>query len=301
MSGTNRRNFVKTIGAGVTAAATVTVFNAGNIKAQESNPGQKPKVKVRDKFWLWGHAAGSHNPVYNLPRPSRMTPAEAAFYMDIANLIMVVIGDNPAPPFDLYARALSPLKQVVWSIVGDGDSKRVDIEEVIKLAERFPNINGAIMDDFFHDRKAIARHSLDDIARFRQQLRNTVRPLDLWVVLYDHQLDWPVQEHLSLCDKVTFWTWEADNLKNLENNFSHFEQLVPDTCSKILGCYMWDYGKKRPMPLAAMQKQNKLGLRWLQEGRIQGMIFLASCICDLDIDTVEWTKRWIAEVGDREL
>ena len=37
--------------------------------------------------------------------------------------------------------------------------------------------------------------------------------------------------------------------------------------------------------------------KWLRQGRIEGMIFLASCICDLELEAVEWTRRWIAEVG----
>jgi hypothetical protein len=51
------------------------------------------------------------------------------------------------------------------------------------------------------------------------------------------------------------------------------------------------------MPLELMQKQCEIGLRWLREGRIEGMIFLASCICDIELETVEWTRRWIAEVA----
>ena len=30
----------------------------------------------RDRLWLWGHVAGSHNGQYGLPGPSRVTPAE---------------------------------------------------------------------------------------------------------------------------------------------------------------------------------------------------------------------------------
>jgi len=41
--------------------------------------------------------------------------------------------------------------------------------------------------------------------------------------------------------------------------------------------------------------------RSLREGAIDGMIFLASCICDLELETVEWTRRWIQEVGDNPL
>ena len=57
---------------------------------------------------------------------------------------------------------------------------------------------------------------------------------------------------------------------------------------------MWDYGAKQPMSLRAMEQQCSLGLRWLQEGRIEGMIFLAACICDLNLEAVEWTRRWIS-------
>ena len=64
---------------------------------------------------------------------------------------------------------------------------------------------------------------------------------------------------------------------------------------------MWDYGQKAPMPLESMKQQCELGLRWLREGRIEGMIFLASCICDLELEAVEWTRTWIASVADQAL
>ena len=55
------------------------------------------------------------------------------------------------------------------------------------------------------------------------------------------------------------------------------------------------------MSVGLMEMQCETGLKWLREGRIQGMIFLASCICDLDLDAGEWTRRWIARVGDERI
>ena len=118
--------------------------------------------------------------------------------------------------------------------------------------------------------------------------------------MYAHQLALPVGQHLALCDNVSFWTWRAEELADLERNFSIVEELAP-ACDKVLGCYMWDYGNKRPMPVEAMEQQCTIGLRWLREGRIDGMIFLASCICDLGLETVEWTRDWIARVGNENL
>jgi len=50
-----------------------------------------------------------------------------------------------------------------------------------------------------------------------------------------------------------------------------------------------------------MEHQCELGLKWLREGNIEGMILLASCICDLDLEAVEWTREWVATVGGEEL
>ena len=47
------------------------------------------------------------------------------------------------------------------------------------------------------------------------------------------------------------------------------------------------------MPVEAMRHQCEAGHRVFTQGRIDGMIFLASCICDLGIETVEWTRKWI--------
>jgi hypothetical protein len=99
---------------------------------------------------------------------------------------------------------------------------------------------------------------------------------------------------------VTFWTWRAKDIDSLEQNMERFERLVP-SARKLLGCYMWDYGTQKPVPLPLMEKQCRLGLEWLNAGRIDGMIFLASCICDLGLEAVEWTKNWIREQGGRTL
>jgi hypothetical protein len=262
---------------------------------------------VRDRFWIWGHEAGSHTSpkakkMWAVPGTSRMTPVEAAYYMDIPNCIMVVFDNLPGLPFHQHTLAMSPLKQVVWSVIGDASSTRndqeTDLEEVLDMTRRFPNVTGAIMDDFFHQDQA--RHSLAQLSSLCGQLHGAPRPLDLWVVLYHDQLDQPIGHYLKFCDVVTFWTMPGSQLVDLERNFERFLAVTPDV-RRMLGCYMWNYGEKSPMPVHLMRRQCELGLTWLREGVIEGMIFLASCICDLDIKAVEWTRQWIAEVGDEPL
>jgi len=255
---------------------------------------------IRDRFWLWGHESGSHNSSWGLPAASRMTPAEAAWYMGIPNLIMVRYDGRPSPPYPQYALALRPLQQVVWSVVGaGGQTAQAERDHVLDLARRERNITGVMMDDFFRRPAGTEDTGVLAVSEL-QALREQLQGLELWVVLYDHQLGLPVERHLALCDRVSFWTWEARHLAQLERHFESVEKLAPGS-RKVLGCYMWDYGTGKPMPLDLMQQQCEAGLRWLRQGRIEGMIFLASCICDLELEAVEWTRQWIATVGGQAL
>ena len=268
-------------------------------------------VTVRDRFWIWGHEAGSHDHGGGLRWTSRMTPAEGAYYLGVPNLIMVRYRDRsgtplPLPPYDQYALALRPLRRVLWSCVHEaGVTEPEEVERVVDLARTNPNICGAMMDDFFYDRNdkrgpETAVHTPDELRGLRERLRSGDRPLDLWVVLYQHQLQQPVREHLAQCDVINFWTWNARDLAAQEESFGTLEDLAPGS-RKVLGCYLWDYGDRQPMPEDLMEQQCVRGLEWLRQGRIEGMVFLASCICDMGLETVEWTRTWIADVGDTPL
>ncbi len=271
-------------------------------RAAPRSPVPAPRT-LRDRFWLWGHYEGSHNGHWNLPANSRMTPVEAAYYMSIPNVILVRYEGKPEPPFDQYAIPFRALREVVWSVVGAaGTTGAAERETVLKLAEQNANFSGVMMDDFFTGKTngKLAALSVDELKALQSRLKSGTKKLDLWVVLYTKQLDDPVGEHLRHCDVVTLWTWNASQIGQLAANFEKAQKLAPHA-RKVLGCYMWDYGDKKPMPIAAMQEQCEKGLSWLREGKIEGMIFLATCICDLNLETVEWTRNWIHKVGAEKL
>jgi hypothetical protein len=161
-----------------------------------------------------------------------------------------------------------------------------------------------MLDDFFGAEPAApgkvpAALSPDQLRELRSQLAVGGRRLRLWAVLYEHQLDQPLASYLELLDVVSFWTWKSANLPGLETNLQRLEKVAP-ACGKVLGCYLWDYGRKQPLPLDLMRHQCEVGLRWLRQGRIEGLIFLASCLCDLELEAVEWTRNWIATEGRSE-
>lgn len=269
---------------------------------------------LRSRLWLWCHPTGAHTrspDQHGLPGRSTITPADAAAYLGVPNVLFVRYELDPRPPFEPHAGPLASLQKVIWSVEGGAGG---DVEAVLALTKTLPNLSGIILDDYFARVAATARmgvtapgdspgelepgFTVQAIQELRQCLAVDGRRLDFWVVLYAHELGWEtvLRPHLALCDVVTLWTWNAAELVNLEQNFDRFERVVGGK-RKVLGVYLWDYGAKQPMPLSAMARQCSLGLRWLREGRIEGMIFLASCICDLGMEAVEWTRRWIAENG----
>ena len=178
---------------------------------------------IINHIWLWSHPAACYNGLWNLPGESAMSPVDAAAYMGIKNAVMVVFADKPKPPFDDYSKQFAEMDKVVWSIIGDGSSKRNDAESdlshVIELKNKMDNLRGGIMDDFFgHGRES----DFAKIKKFSDQLHSA--GLELWVVLYGHQMETPeLQKYLELCDVISFWTWRAEELPLLEERFGKVE------------------------------------------------------------------------------
>ena len=262
-----------------------------------------PAATVRDRLWLWSHVAGSYNGMFNLPGNSRMTPAEAAFYMSIPNVFMLHRKGTPEPPLEQFALAFEPLREVVWGIVGEGGATNTSEREmVLELALRNPKITGVVMDDFFtgNTEGKVASLTTDEVQALRKCLAGPSKKLDLWVVLYEYQLNAPIANHLRFCDVVQLWTWYGQHLEQLTANFEKAEKLAPGT-RIALGFYWWDFGNKKPLPISAMQHQCELGLQWLRQGRIEAMIFCGSWLCDRGLDVVDWTRQWIQRVGGEKL
>lgn len=292
----SRRSFIMTTGL-LGLGCSFSGLNSDILRAKENQ-----SETAGERFWAWAHYERSYDNAWGLPGNGTFTPIEGVRYLGVPNVIMVRYKDKPEPPFDDYARQFQGLKQVYWSLVGaSGKTSGAEQQTVFELARRVPNITGVFMDDFFHG-PAIPKNgaaeppascNLEQLKAIRSKLQLENKTLDLGVTLYTFQLNPSIKEHLDLCDVVSFWTWKGSDLKDLEKNFAHYEALVPGKRT-LLGIYMWDFGRSRPLSIADMEHQCSLGLKWLKEGRIEGMIFLATNICDLGIESVAWTKEWIA-------
>jgi len=267
----------------------------------------------QDNFWLWGQNAGTHHACYpELPGSNQMEPTEGAAYLGIPNCCRVVMLDKPAPPFDDEAQKLSGFRQVVWSAIGAGGVERnnndqSDLDEVLRQAARHPNVTGAVLDDFFPSVEGFdaggqrARHSIRSIETMRKKLHEfPQRRLDLWLVWYSYQLEFPVQDYVDLCDVVTLWTWKGSDLDRLDENIERMAELTPGK-RRLAGCYLWNYGERTELTRQQMESQLASYQHWLNEGVLEGVVFCSNCVADCGLEAAEITKRWIHEVGPQPL
>ncbi|OQA82391.1 MAG: hypothetical protein BWY31_03208 [Lentisphaerae bacterium ADurb.Bin242] len=270
-------------------------------------------MKFKDRLWIWGQNAGSHHrvPGFRLPGVNRMESREGCEYLGIPNCCRVVLPAGPEPPFDRESEKLASLRSVVWSAVGAcgvsrNDRDGSDLDEVLRQAELFPNVSGAVLDDFFASSETLAsggplvRHSLESLKTMRDRLHSfPKRKLDLWLVWYDYQLDYPVEDYVDCCDVITHWTWNASELPRLEKNLAKARELAPGKRC-FAGVYMWDYGAGKPMTVEEMRHQCGICCDWIRAGKLDGMIFCSNCIADLGLEAVEWAKKWIHEKAEED-
>jgi hypothetical protein len=239
-----------------------------------------------------------------------MTPAEGALYLGIPNVIFLRYSGRPLPSaFGHYARRVSPFKRIVWEInmsprrKGPVQLRWTDIDEeehaeIRRLFGQYRNFAGVIFDDYLKNPgKPITAAGSDAV----RKVKASFKPAEFWDAMYTVDIETTDKDYLALIDVVTVWTRNDDDLINLEQNLTKLESLYP-RMRKVLGVYMWDYlGDRLPIPLDRMKHQCDVGLRWLKAGRIEGMTFCASPMCDMGVEAVEWVRRWIRQVGDEHV
>jgi hypothetical protein len=308
--GMNRKRRFGLAGVLACLALNIGLFGA-SMSASERRP-------LNDALWIWGHPAGVYNESYlvSTGRRSTIEPVDAARSMGISNIIFVCYQGKPRPPFDEYYDPFRKMRHVYWSLVAaEGATSTVSREAAFALAGKQENLVGWILDDFFHEPSEGNAGDLipgsSDSKPFHASLtpeelrllgKRTVRGrhLPLMAVVYTGQLKPGAKAHIAEIDQLCLWTSRPADLKNLEANFVALEKLAPGK-DLFLGCYMYDFHGRKPLPVELMRLQVEQGHRWLKEGRIAGIIFLATANVDVGLEAVDWTRRWIREHGSEPI
>ena len=158
------------------------------------------------------------------------------------------------------------------------------------------------MDDFFGEFNRLpdgerSDRALSKLRSIREALDQASRPLELWIVWYTHEAELFRPDVFEPLTGVSLWTWDCQELPKLPERFEALEKAMPHK-KKMLGIYMFDFPSGQPVPNSLMEYQCELGLQWLREGRLDGMIFETNSVMGVGLPSEKWLCDWIDRVGD---
>ena len=301
MSKMNRRGFL-----GLSAMSCGAAF-LGGCRCPFGDGGERVPYgnTIGDRLWMWGHHRDSFKALkgrkeqYNLPYDTRIDMAAACKDMNIPGCFVVRWTNNPKKAeLPEYMKQFADTKRIGFSIT---DSAVESFDEKVRLgfeyADKMPNLTTLIMDDFWSG--AGKGVDMAKIAGVREGTQ--ARGMKMDIVLYSdaNGVKSEFKEVLDLCDEVTFWFWNGKNVDTIESQVGKLRDLVGAEKPVLLGQYMWDFGGRKPMPGADMERQLAATSRLLSQKAIHGVIFHCTPLVDMNLDAVNVSKAWIAEHGEK--
>ncbi len=269
-------------------------------------------ARAADKFWLFACRAGDDDSYLEnggksgyFSEKSRITPAEGAYMLGIDNMIMVVSHGDPksfSPEAYGYMESFCRMNNVFWSSTGSAGYRAGDEEAFIcELAEKYPSIRGAYLDDFagmFDAPPAEKKEKMIAMLReIRAGLDRACRRMEIWVTWYAADMALLDEDIMRYIDGIAFWTWSYKELPLLPERYTQIEKRFPDK-KKLLGIYIFDYPSRAPVPDDMMAFQCDFGLDMLRSGRLDGMIFLTNCVMGIGLSSEYFLRDWIDRVKD---
>ena len=264
-------------------------------------------MKLRDRFWLWGHPEGVFNNDYGNTAESRMTPMEACLYLGISNTFMTPVG-VPVNKRQ-YNKSFKTLRKVAWDLGKDLVATQGNISSIdayLENAKDFPNITATVFDDFkYNDR--YKKVSFDSFKAIKEKLRNNdVRPIESWMVLYtrefglDEKSDAEFLPYMDIFDGIIMWTWEEKDVVLIPEKYEIFKKMTPNN-KRMFGCYLWNFGEKKPATREAVLWQLDFYREKILLGEAEGVVLHTNTMADLDLDAYDAAIEWMKLHGDEEV
>jgi len=263
---------------------------------------------LRDRLWMWGHDSGDYDGPkreYNIPLSAPMSMAEGIKSMGIPNVCVIRRGT----PNEEYRKQFKDVKRIAWNLaMGSNQSYYAIKDYVFGLRDTMPNLTGYYLDDFFcfgdkpefdknsETEPAPAALSMDEMKQLHEETIAYKRRLDLAIVLYTHQLCPSIKPIMKYVDLVSLWIWSGSDIQKIDDNFRKYRSFVPDKPT-LLGIYMWDFGGKKELSKDFMVKQLDYAYKLYKEGKVEGLIFHCTPLCNKCLAAVDYASEWIAKYG----
>jgi len=263
--------------------------SASVAETAEATPNTEPadKPSFRDLGWVWegqGIDPGVPPSIYGLGQGARyfgLSRVHYLFHPNDEHALRLLAG---------YDEVVCDISKWGWSWNADGRPKcvaqsdpatvRSEGENVARLAKRFPNVTGVYCDDLMGLMKR-SKYGPKEFGTIRSAIRDLNPALDLWTVVYTHELEqadfWNrLRPHI---DVATLWIWESKNIGQMHDYVDQCRERFPDK-PIVMGVYLRDYTKKAPIPVECVQKQMEGIADLIGQGKLAGYTILAAVLID---------------------
>ena len=259
---------------------------------------------MQDVGWVW-----EGQPAYRDFPPSIYGLGEGCAYFGLSQAYYLYHGNNATSLGKLaglqrvlcdisqwrHEKLTMPDGRIGWGI-GHDKSLPTVLEQaaaVSRLARQFPNVAGALFDDFIGAVDG-GGYSHADCVSIRDALKRDDPTLQLYTTTYTHEVAagrW--EQYVSLVDGVFMWVWESENLVHLDTHVTQCRELMGDK-PVIMGCYLRDYPADMPVPMDRLRSQWERLPGYLQAGLVDGYCLLGTYLIDHQPEQAEWVRDFIA-------
>jgi hypothetical protein len=257
-----------------------------------------------DILWVWATPDRAKPGAHTLDTFAQASAAQRAELLGTPHIILAGSGlPQDLQQADRLTAEVAKYPHLVWEIAPDGGEMKPPfaydqtVARLARLARKYPQIEGVLVDDMTSvgiDKGFKPEH----LRRLRRQLAEQCPKAKLWGVLYSMNFGREnVKQYIDELDVINLWVWHAEHLADLEKHVAHCEATFPGK-PIVLGLYLRDYGRNKPMPQSAMERQCETARRLAHAGRIRGIVFLT---IDDDPPIARWTADWIRRVGPEPL
>ena len=177
-------------------------------------------------------------------------------------------------------------------------------EAVLEIAASQDNTAGAYLDDF-NVWNQTGVEMLHTLQRQLAPLRREGRNVSSFVCVYSDLMHGPTDPTVDAASfayllrnfdhPILFTSAGRLSLPNLTADFQSFEKRTGP--GRMFGIYLFDFSANASPAREVMETQLKFGEQLLQSGRIDGMVFVASDVCDVGVPAVEQVRQWVRDVG----
>ena len=249
-----------------------------------------PKKTIGDCLWIWGHPPGkSWNGVAGLNGWSDVTPAEAMYYFNAYNIFYIPCGRSIN--FSTVKEECKDAKRMGLSIESS-DSPSSSLEKIMEAAKEYPKIDRVVFDDFFSETNEAnnwTKYTPERLRDIKTAVNNA--GLEFWCVYYHMQRGMDTKAWLEIFDGVSFWFWDEPGREEYEDNCAQFLNATPGQ-KRMLGCYLWNFGKEREAAPDMVIYQLNRGAETLRAGLIEGIILHTNILGNMGLAAYDEAKRW---------